>query len=60
MKSVSSAADVYVALPVAAVARCSHAVCRFAGPGIGSVVPLIGSEYGCGFAVPSRARTRHW
>ena len=59
MKSFSSAAEVYVALLVA-VARCSQAVSRFAGPGIGSVVPLIGSEYGCGFAVPSRARTRHW
>ena len=42
----------------------SHCVRRFSpgvpgSPNSGCVVPLTGSEYGCG-AVPKRARTRHW
>ena len=43
---------------------CSQPVRRFSpgvagSPNSGTVVPLTGSEYGCG-SVPKRARTRHW
>ena len=59
----SSTLFVYGALATLSISRCSQAV-RSDAPGPvpqwPCVVPTTRSEYGCGFAVPSRARTRHW
>ena len=63
VKSASSAVLVYGSAGPAGSGRngsFSYAVQNSCGPQWPIVVPATGAEYGCGFAVPSRARTRHW